>query len=103
VSGGYLSYQTYPAKVVIDKFHDLLAEEWDQALKDAITDGEVVPREMVDTLYDAIAHGDDVIHPVAAHPYRRFSLGRGDFCATICRDHGRSRGTLPLPCSVPAM
>jgi hypothetical protein len=50
VSGGILSYATYPADVVIDKFLDCLTEEREQAVKDATEDGEVVPRALVDSL-----------------------------------------------------
>jgi hypothetical protein len=59
ISGNKLSYPTYHAETVIYEFEDFLNEERTQAVKDAIEDGEVVPSEKVDTLYDAIAHGDE--------------------------------------------
>jgi hypothetical protein len=59
ISGNNLSYPTYHAETVIAQFEDFLNEERTQAVKDAIEDGEVVSSEKVDTLYDAIAHGDE--------------------------------------------
>jgi hypothetical protein len=59
ISGNNLSYPTYHAETVIAQFEDFLEEERTQAVKDAIEDGEVVSSEKVDTLYDAIAHGDE--------------------------------------------
>jgi hypothetical protein len=59
ISGNKLSYPTYHAETVITEFEDYLNEERTQAVKDAIECGEVVSSEKVDSLYDAIAHGDD--------------------------------------------